>query len=123
MSFFHFLAFFLPLFIYFFFFCFLSQLLLRLGTLGGLGLGGLGVGSGSTLGNQANRVYVGSLHYDIDESIVRVPFSAFGTIVKIDMPRVCLCRSLSKIFYFTLSPVSGANWQVERLLFRGVHDT
>jgi poly(U)-binding-splicing factor PUF60 len=33
------------------------------------------------------RVYVGSLEYTLTEEHIRVPFSAFGTISKIDMPR------------------------------------
>ena len=33
------------------------------------------------------RIYVGSLHYELSEDHIRVPFSAFGTITRIDMPR------------------------------------
>jgi len=34
------------------------------------------------------RVYVGSLAYELNEDHVRAPFSVFGTIIKVDMPRV-----------------------------------
>ncbi len=42
------------------------------------------------------RVYVGSLYYEVKEDEIRIPFSTFGDIVKIEMPRVsipacCIC--------------------------------
>merc|ERR1719273_2041127 len=33
------------------------------------------------------RIYVGSLDYDLTEDQVRIPFSSFGTITNIDMPK------------------------------------
>lgn len=41
----------------------------------------------------ACRIYVGSLNYDLDEEVIRVPFSVFGTITKIDMPKVRIAQS------------------------------
>jgi RNA recognition motif-containing protein len=38
----------------------------------------------------ARRIYVGSLNYELTEEHLQGPFSAFGSIVKIDMPRVGL---------------------------------
>jgi hypothetical protein len=35
----------------------------------------------------ARRIYVGSLNYELTEEHIRVPFSAFGVITRIDMPR------------------------------------
>lgn len=35
----------------------------------------------------ACRIYVGSINYEFDEEVIRVPFSVFGPITKIDMPR------------------------------------
>jgi len=40
------------------------------------------------------RIYIGSLQYDITEDQVRVPFSAFGTVTRVDMPRVCISLHL-----------------------------
>lgn len=43
--------------------------------------------------NSNARIYVGSLHYDLTENDVIPPFSAFGQIVKIDMPKEAPGRS------------------------------
>jgi hypothetical protein len=50
----------------------------------------LGTGAGITTlpqstGSGDTRVYVGSMHYDIQESDIRMLFSSFGTIRSIDM--------------------------------------
>lgn len=41
------------------------------------------------------RIYVGSLQYELTEEHVKIPFSQWGTITSIDMPRVCMCVSSS----------------------------
>ena len=40
------------------------------------------------INRQRNRVYVGSLPYDLPEDEVRIAFEPFGTIQAIDMPKV-----------------------------------
>jgi hypothetical protein len=54
--------------------------------------------SAASMGHD-KRIYIGSLAYDQTEDNVRVPFSAFGQIVKIDMPREP-ATGLSKGFCF-----------------------
>jgi len=41
----------------------------------------------------ARRIYVGSLFYELNENDVKIPFSAFGVITKVDMPREPTGRS------------------------------
>ena len=43
-----------------------------------------------------------SLHYSLSEDHVRLPFSAFGAILKIDMPRVTLITLIALIALITL---------------------
>lgn len=89
----------------------------------------------------ARRVYVGSLDYSLTEEHIRLPFSAFGNILKIDMPKVrisafcfpclfppsfflsvrlalallvaCLCGTLALRSHVH----AGGNWQVKGFLF------
>jgi poly(U)-binding-splicing factor PUF60 len=42
---------------------------------------------GPAANNSACRIYVGSLTYDLTEEIIKVPFSVFGPIAKIEMPK------------------------------------
>ena len=35
-----------------------------------------------------NRIYIGSLNYELTEEHVKIPFETFGQVVAIDMPKV-----------------------------------
>ena len=47
----------------------------------------LGRAAPPTATNMAARIYVGSLPYEVVEEQLRAPFSVFGPVVKIDMPK------------------------------------